>query len=71
MSNNGLQGFSLALGKGKTNQKRLDIQDADKEIKREEVLGFGRAGIQTGEPKSQNNNGPKIIPKQENTYRYV
>jgi len=71
MSNNGLQGFSLALGKGKTNQKRLEIQDEDKSIKREEVLGFGRAGIETGEPNSQNNNGPKIIPKQENTYRYV
>lgn len=71
MSNNG-QSFSLALGKGKTNQKRLEIHDVDKDIKREEVLGFGSAGIETGEPKSlNNNNGPKIIPKQENTYRYV
>lgn len=60
-------GFSLAFT-GKKQQRRVDLQDKDGGVRKEEVTGFGKDGLQTAEPSG---GGPDvlIIPKLENTYK--
>ena len=60
-------GFSLAF-KGKQQQRKVNLQDRDEGARKEEVLGFGAGGLQTAGP-AQQDQGPLVIPKLENTYK--
>ncbi|GAB4821489.1 hypothetical protein N2152v2_008535 [Parachlorella kessleri] len=60
-------GFSLAFT-GKKQARRVDVQEKDGDDKREAVIGFGKGGLETAEPRLPGQEA-LIIPKQENTYR--
>lgn len=59
--------FSLAFT-GKTQQRRVHVQEKVSDGNKEAVIGFGENGLQTAEPKQVE--GPLVIPRLENTYRY-
>ena len=62
-------GFSLAFT-GKKQARRVEVQEKDSDDRREAVVGFGKGGLETAEPRPQGQEA-LIIPKQENTYRWV
>jgi hypothetical protein len=66
---NGLTfGFS---GAAKKPTRKINLQDRDEGPKKDVLTGVGAdGGLQSAEQQAAAE-GPKIIPKQENTYRYV
>jgi hypothetical protein len=53
---------------GKKQARKVDVQGKEDGVRKEAVVAFGEAGLETAEPR-QEAAGPKIIAKQENTYK--
>ena len=61
--------ITLALGRGQAQRRNYKLHDNSIGIEKEIITGFNNGGLQAGTAKEVSD-GTKVIPKQENTYRY-
>ena len=65
-------GFSLAFtAAAKKPVRKIELQESEGSVKKEVITGVDRSGGLTAAEPRQPKAAPKIIPRQDNTYRCV